>query len=73
MPIPRLTSMPAFSSWAIRRAMMVCGFMSPSLIANEVIDHRGRRDDVVRGDDADRYDVVGAGDHVSPAIATTGL
>src|SRR6185437_2846533 len=60
MPMPRLTSIPAFSSWAMRRAMISCGLMLSSRIADEVINDRSRRDDVIWRDDTDRDDMLGA-------------
>src|SRR4029079_18540272 len=62
MPMPRLTSMPSRSSSAMRLAMTVCASMA-SALGDEVVDERGRRDDMVRRDQADGNDVVGGDDH----------
>ena len=38
---------------------MICASMAISRVGNEVIDDGGWRDDMVGGDEADRYDVLG--------------
>src|SRR4051794_9127470 len=58
MPMPRFTSIPGFSSRAIRRAMMVCGSMPASRVRDEVVDNGSRSDDMVRRYHSDRNDVV---------------
>src|SRR3954451_11148140 len=63
MPMPRFTSMPALSSWAILRAMITCGVMACSRVSDQVVDDGGRCDDMVRRDDSDRDDVVGCRDY----------
>src|SRR5512140_2101300 len=62
MPMPRLTRLPLFNSWATRRAMMICGSMISS-VRNEVVDERCRRDDVIGCGDADRHDMLRRHDH----------
>src|SRR5262245_48969363 len=57
MPMPRLTSIPEWSSLAMRLAMMVCASMA-LLIGDEVIDNWRRRHNVIRGDDPHRNDVL---------------
>ena len=54
--------MPGLSSWAMRRAMMVCGSMALSRVGNRIVHDRGGRYDVVRRDHAHRYNVVRARD-----------
>ena len=59
MPMPRLTSIPERSSWAMRSAITVCASIASLLISHEVINDGGRRHHVVGRDDAYWYDVVG--------------
>src|SRR3974377_970958 len=60
--MPRFTSMPDLSSRAVRRAMMVCASMDISQIGNEVVNDRTGCQNVGRGDDADRNDMLGTND-----------
>src|SRR5262245_64732815 len=62
MPMPRFTSIPALSSWAIRVAMTSCGSMVSTGVCDEIVDERRRRDHVIGRDDADRNDVLRADD-----------
>src|SRR5262245_38161144 len=68
--MPRLTSIPDFSSRAIRLAMMVCASMA-SPIGDQIVDDRGGGYDMIGRDHTHGYDVVrgydnrvrGHGDH----------
>src|SRR6187551_2633221 len=61
MPIPRLTSIPDFSSRAMRLAIMACGSMPSSRVRYEEIDDGSGCHNVVRRNDPYRNNVVGAG------------
>src|SRR5262245_5444584 len=68
--MPRLTSIPDFSSRAIRLAMMVWASMA-SPIGDQIVDDRGRGYDMIGCDHTHRYNVIrgydnrvrGHGDH----------
>src|SRR6516164_1191899 len=60
--MPRLMSMPARSSWAMRFAIIVCASMV-SRICDKVIDERSRCDNVIGGDYADRDNMFCRHDH----------
>src|SRR6478735_6186994 len=62
IPMPRLMSIPARSSWAMRFAMIVCASMV-SRICDQVIDKRSGCDDVIGGDYANRDNMFCRDDH----------
>src|SRR5215469_13722658 len=60
--MPRLMSMPGESSWAIRLAIATCGSMVASGVRDEIVDDRRGRYDVVRRNQSNGDDIVGASD-----------
>src|SRR6516225_6655014 len=57
MPMPRFTSMPARSSFAMRRAITIWGSMMAS-IRDQIVDNWPRCHHVIRCDHADRDNVI---------------
>src|SRR5262249_61221110 len=61
MPMPRLTSIPERSSCAMRLAITVCASMA-SPVGDEIVDDRGRSNDMIGRDHTYRHDMVGSDD-----------